>query len=60
MSLRLLKMHVLKPTNQPGAYETLNPSVTVRKVTDKELEVQNGSTSTNSKHVRRMGINVAD
>lgn len=39
MSLRLLKMHVLKPTAQPGVFETLNPSVMVKKLNDKEMEV---------------------
>lgn len=38
ISLRLLKMHVLIPTNHPGEYETLNPIISIKRIGDKDLE----------------------
>ena len=40
VGLRLLKMHVLVPTNIPGEFQTLCPGVRVLRVNDgKELEI---------------------
>ena len=49
ISLRLLKMHVLIPSSDPTVFNTLNSTVTVKRTNDKELEVQNGTTSISSK-----------
>ena len=43
ISLRLLKMHVLIPTNVSGEYKTLNTSITIKRLGDKELEAYRDS-----------------
>jgi hypothetical protein len=44
MSLRLLRMHVLVPTSNGSEYRTLNSSITVKRVNEKDLEAFSGST----------------
>ena len=48
MSLRLLRMHVLIPVNDTGSYTTLNPSVMVQRVGEKDLDVKTGSSEITS------------
>ena len=55
LSLRLLKTHILIPASSINEFKTLN-GVTVKRISEKELEIQNDDNPENQKRGRLLGF----